>query len=566
MEIGYNISIHNLNIYDHKIVQIFSDVSFLNKNIQINPNIKKIYIHSDYKFSLDNINSFYNIKNDVNLGQKITNVYGIIIHFPKRHINNNNRLNQIIKNISVLINKYLLNTNYKLILETDNNINHIGSNITDLEYIKNNIDIGLKKYIMFCIDTSHIFLSGYPVNNFKDMVDYFIEFEIKIGLENIALIHLNDIDSQILGNHSKHLAVKEGVIFDDKNLDFILNLAHTYKIDIILERNKNIELSINNNEVKMLKEVKLKNIKEYILYIIILKYFEFKIDILKTLNEKLKLDLLYTEYKTLKYVNNKTVIDYLNGSDIEKLINKNYNPFKNIPEKYVFVKNINSLLYFNTNLCLKIYDNYAQNIDDLKKLPLKTKRKFLTENQIQSLKYINKDKISIKTADKIVEVLKKINIYYEIYILGSYYRYKRDVVINESNPNRPPIDNYFISDLDILVVSVSDPNNIIEEFRSYFEIKHIFIDGELKKKILCKYKQIYFYIDLFFCTEEEKLTYILFLKTSKKENIILRKVAKNKGYKLNQKGLFKNDERIILNNIQELYAILNITYKEKDLI
>lgn len=565
MEIGYNISLDNLSNYEHKITQIFSNSLNSNINIKINSNIEKIYIHSDYKFSLDNINSFYNIKNDINLAKMIKNVYGIIIHFPKRNINNTNRLNQIIQNISILIRKYLINSNYKLILETDNNINHIGSNIDDLEYINNNIESELKKYIMFCVDTSHIFLAGYPIDNFKDMVEYFIEFEIKIGLKSIALIHLNDINSTILGHHSKHLAVKDGVIFNNKNLEFILNLAYTYNIDIILERNK-IDININNQEIKILRDIKLKNIKEYILYILLLKYFEFKIDILKVLNCESELNILYNEYKSLKYINNKTIIYYSDkNNDIEKIINKNYTVFKNIPEKYIFIKSINSLLYFNTNLCLKIYDNYATDIEELKKIPLKLKRKFLTENQIQSLKYINKGKLNIKTADKIVDVLTKIKIYYEIYILGSYYRYNRDSIINSSNPNRPSKDNYFISDLDILLVSV-DPNIIIEEFKSYFEIKHIFIDGNIKKKLLCKFKQIYFYIDLFFCSNEEKLTYILFLKTSKKENIILRKVAKNKGYKLNEKGLFKNDERIRLNNIDDLYKLLNITHKEKDLI
>lgn len=563
MRIGYNIIIDDLNIYKHDILQLFNPI--INSKITyINDNIKKIYIHADYKFILDNERTYYNIKNSINSAKNINNVYGIIIHFPKRHINSNLRLNKICNYISNIIKSYFINTNYKLILETDNNVDHIGSNIEDLEYIFNNISHDIKKYIRFCIDTSHIFLSGYTINNFKDMVNYFVDFELKIGINNIELIHLNDINSNILGTHTKHIAVKDGVIFNNENLNFILNLSNDYDIDIILER-KDMNFEINDNEIKMIKSYKIKPIKEYLLYIILLKYFKFKIDIYNTLKNKDELNNLYKDFKSLNYINNKTIIHNTSNIDIKNIINNDYSSFKNIPKEYVFIKELESLLYFNNDISQHIYNYYCKTLEELKKLPLKVKRKFLTENQINSLKYYDKKKINIKMADKIVKEIDKIKIFYELYVLGSYYRYNRDEEININNPMRPSRENYIISDLDILFV-MNNEFNPIEIIKDYFEILHVFIDSNEIKKIICKYKTYYIYIDLFLCKPEEKITYILFLKSSKTQNIILRKIAKNKGYKLNQKGLFKDNNKIHLENEKELFDLLKITYKERNLI
>ena len=79
-------------------------------------------------------------------------------------------------------------------------------------------------------------------------------------------------------------------------------------------------------------------------------------------------------------------------------------------------------------------------------------------------------------------------------------------------------------------------------------------DDDNKKFIKFTYKNIPVNI---WRTDDIKFTKIM-RTFSKNDNIVIRAVAKHKGYLLNDYGLFKNDVKIPISNKKKLLRILNI--------
>jgi len=98
---------------------------------------------------------------------------------------------QAIRWIAEGINQVLKNTNksnVKIALETmAGKGSEIGRNFDELKEIIELIDN--KDRISICLDTCHIHDAGYDVRNFDEVLR---EFDLKIGIEKIGVIHIND--------------------------------------------------------------------------------------------------------------------------------------------------------------------------------------------------------------------------------------------------------------------------------------------------------------------------------------------------------------------------------------
>ncbi len=76
----------------------------------------------------------------------------------------------------------------------------------------------------------------------------------------------------------------------------------------------------------------------------------------------------------------------------------------------------------------------------------------------------------------------------------------------------------------------------------------------------------YFQVDFMKTTKEEYVFMLLYITGSKEFNIKMRAIAKNKGYLLNQKGLFKvnnnkvDNNSVIVKNEKEIFDILEMEY------
>jgi len=69
-----------------------------------------------------------------------------------------------------------------------------------------------------------------------------------------------------------------------------------------------------------------------------------------------------------------------------------------------------------------------------------------------------------------------------------------------------------------------------------------------------------FPVDIRICRNDEFVTTLHHFTGSKFHNEKLRGIAKEKGYKLNEYGLFNNDERVYVNDEEDIYKNLGLPY------
>lgn len=108
----------------------------------------------------------------------------------------------------------------------------IGSDITDFRFILEKLDY--PERIKFCIDTAHAYSYGY---NIKDPIkcNEFIQLvDDVIGIENIAVIHLNDTKQSCGSCIDQHALIGEGIIGEEALKRFVLD-PRLINIPLILE-------------------------------------------------------------------------------------------------------------------------------------------------------------------------------------------------------------------------------------------------------------------------------------------------------------------------------------------
>ena len=116
-----------------------------------------------------------------------------------------------------------------------------------------------KKRIGVCVDTCHIFVSGYDISTQKGVKQYFKEFDKYIGIKHLKLIHFNDSLGELNSHVNRHASIGKGYIFKKKKEGLIELLKHIndYKIPIILETNK----ETFDKNIKIIKKYKENNNK-----------------------------------------------------------------------------------------------------------------------------------------------------------------------------------------------------------------------------------------------------------------------------------------------------------------
>jgi len=100
------------------------------------------------------------------------------------------------------------------ILETNSCENNLfGNTIDNIAFIYNGLPKKIQARVMFCIDTCHIFVCGYPIHEAGGWGKYIREFEKKVGKNKIAAVHLNDSATPFGGRIDKHADIGAGAIF-----------------------------------------------------------------------------------------------------------------------------------------------------------------------------------------------------------------------------------------------------------------------------------------------------------------------------------------------------------------
>jgi deoxyribonuclease-4 len=110
--------------------------------------------------------------------------------------------------------------------------NSIGSKF---EYVQSVLDrIGDEKRTGSCFDTCHAFASGYDLRTSESAEKTIHEFDERVGLERLFLIHVNDSKSKLGGGIDRHEHIGHGEI-GNKGFQSLFALKEIRNIPLILE-------------------------------------------------------------------------------------------------------------------------------------------------------------------------------------------------------------------------------------------------------------------------------------------------------------------------------------------
>jgi len=120
-----------------------------------------------------------------------------------------------------------------------------------------------------------------------------------------------------------------------------------------------------------------------------------------------------------------------------------------------------------------------------------------------------------------------------------------------------------IGDLDILVVS-SKPNKVMDFFVKMPEVVKVWAQGETKSSVRLRNKLD---CDLRIVKKQSFGAALQYFTGSKDHNIVTRKIAKGKGLKLNEYGVFsvKSNKQIAGQNEKQVYQKIGLSYIEPEL-
>jgi len=159
---------------------------------------------------------------------------GSVIHFGKYlHLDKEDAIDNMIKSLKYIISN--MPNDVYIYLETScGQGSELGYKLEEFATIYNQFSNLEKERIKICIDTCHIFVSGYDIRNPEGFDSFIQKFDKLIGIKYIKLIHLNDSLKQLDSHVDRHQIIGEGYI-GLKGLKYVYNWAIKKGLDIILE-------------------------------------------------------------------------------------------------------------------------------------------------------------------------------------------------------------------------------------------------------------------------------------------------------------------------------------------
>ena len=152
---------------------------------------------------------------------------------------------------------------------------------------------------------------------------------------------------------------------------------------------------------------------------------------------------------------------------------------------------------------------------------------------------------AIQISNRVVEQLKQIPHVERFAIAGSFRRRKET-----------------IGDFDVLI-QTEEPASAIDLFTKKDEVKEVLSSGELKASVILQDRM---QVDVRVISEESWGAALLYFTGSKEHNISLRTIAIQKGFKLNEYGLFDTSEKVVASRTEEeIYGALGMDYIEPEL-
>jgi deoxyribonuclease-4 len=181
---------------------------------------------------------------------------GVIIHMGKNV--NKYSIEECIENFYINVKQVIDKTSdckTKLILETSTKTKNGNDIFHDIEifgqlvnYLKTNLSLDEYNRVGYCIDTAHIFASGYDISTKESFKDFMSLWDKHIGINKLTLFHLNDSKVGLGCCRDLHEQIGSGLIYTEskEGLNALIKFAKDNMVPVIIESggDQDIELKI----------------------------------------------------------------------------------------------------------------------------------------------------------------------------------------------------------------------------------------------------------------------------------------------------------------------------------
>ena len=523
---------HSLNL--GKIFQESNkEISKIKKNI-----IFPTFIHAKYVINLSKplipknkiflIRFTQELDISVNLG-----LTGVVIHFgtASNGMDREVARKNMVESIKTVIDH--ANEKSNPILETSSGEgNYLGRTIEGIAKTYKMFPIKYQKRIQFCIDTCHIFVSGYPIHKPGGWSNYISQFEAEVGKNKIAVIHLNDSQTPFNEKNDRHDVLGKGYVFNPKlggskeALKEILFWANDKSIPVILETHKNFKSQINMCK----KLIQQKGGSQEMI-----EAFRQLMNFHKALGNIHQ----FQAYKNL--VNKMSQMDEITINKIKNIEGVGQGILSKIEEfqktnkikvledmkkdgNLVALVELQKVFGIGPKVAQKLIQQNIKTIPELEE-SFKDGKIQLTDNQQIGLKYFEdlNTRIPLKDALKMVKYIQK-KIKGDVLLMGGYRLGKKDG-----------------KDIDLIIVD-GNVNDILDNLK----IEKVLEMGQNMITALIKFPFYRYVVHVDFRIAPRILKSFFTLYFGSGENFArkIRQIAKDKGYKLNEYGLSKNGKYI----------------------
>lgn len=216
------------------------------------------YVHAPYYVNLASAKpKIYNssiriIREELERSSKL-GVTGMIIHVgSSKDMERKKALDKAVEGLKKIVTGYTGSTQFLLEIAAGSG-NVIGDTFDEIAYMLKKIQPSAKQKIGICFDTAHAFASGYDLRTKKNVDTVIKEFDKKIGLDKLKLIHFNDSKVDFDAHIDRHEHIGKGKI-GLAGFKALVNHPKLKDLDVILETPKEDDWDKKN--LKTLKDIR----------------------------------------------------------------------------------------------------------------------------------------------------------------------------------------------------------------------------------------------------------------------------------------------------------------------
>lgn len=218
---------------DWQITKLLPQDKTLFINLKRKLKIDPVYFHASYLINLSDNSRIGHLSKQTLINElKIASELGItgsIIHLGSyKETTSNNNYSILIENIK----EVLKNTPADSLFIIENAGNHkIGQTLDEIAQIVKELN---DNRVKICLDTCHLFSTGYRWQSNEELNDFLNNLEKTIGLSRLELFHVNDSRDQFNSFHDRHENIGTGSIGIEE-FQVLINHPKTMKLPFIIE-------------------------------------------------------------------------------------------------------------------------------------------------------------------------------------------------------------------------------------------------------------------------------------------------------------------------------------------